>query len=98
LVTFEIFVRPAVDKLSGVLTTKRKKFHAILDHDIESDGRESYLRANVKWNGDTYEAKLVGSQDSGVLSSLVEANALIIIPAGVQSVEQGSIVEAWHLG
>lgn len=97
LVTFEIFVRPAVDKLSGVLTTKRKKFHAILDHDIESDGRESYLRASVKWNGDTYKAKLVGSQDSGVLSSLVEANALIIIPAGVQSVEQGSIVEAWHL-
>ncbi len=97
LVTFEIFVRPVVDKLSGVLTTKRKKFHAILDHDIESDGRESYLRASVKWNGDTYEAKLVGSQDSGVLSSLVEANALIIIPAGVKSVEQGSIVEAWHL-
>lgn len=97
LVTFEIFVRRVLDTLSGVSNTKKLSIHAHLGHDIKSDGRESYLRARVEWVDGNYRANLVGSQDSGVLSSLVLANALIIIPEGVQSLARESIVEVWLL-
>lgn len=97
LVTFEIFVRRVLDTLSGVSNANKLSIHAYLDHDIKSDGRESYLRARVDRVEGKYRANLVGSQDSGDLSSLVLANALIIIPEGVQSLARESIVEAWLL-
>lgn len=97
LVTFEIFVRRVLDTLSGVSNTKKPRIHARLDHDIKSDGRESYLRARVEWVDGNCRANLVGSQDSGALSSLVLANALIIIPAGVQFLARESTVEVWLL-
>jgi molybdopterin molybdotransferase len=97
LVTFEIFVRPTIERLSGIDKTERFTLIARLAHDIKSDGRESYLRASLSRRSYGYEAELVGSQDSGVLSSLVEANALIIIPAGVKKLAAGDKVETWVL-
>lgn len=95
LVTFEIFVRPVIERMSGQPEVMRLNMKARLKHDLQSDGRESYLRAKVEWAGDEYKAELVGSQDSGILSSLVKANALIIVPSGVTSLTKGDTVEAW---
>jgi molybdopterin molybdotransferase len=64
---------------------------------IESDGRESYLRAIVKERDGTLQARLTGHQGSGNLLSLVEANALLIIPAGVKSLAIGAQADAWLL-
>lgn len=97
LVTFEIFVTPTIERLSGLSESNRVVFIARLAHEIKSDGRESYLRANLTRKSYGYEAELVGSQDSGVLSSLVKANALIIIPAGVKTLKAGDKVKAWLL-
>ncbi len=97
LVTFEIFVRPALQRLHGEIQTRRWRLRARLEEPLASDGRESYLRARVRWANQEYHARLTGSQDSAVLSSLVSANALIVVPPGVQSLEAGAYVEAWVL-
>jgi molybdopterin molybdotransferase len=62
---------------------------------IDSDGRESYLRAQVHEENGNFIAHLTGHQGSGNLHSLVQANALLIIPAGVKCVPAGQEVNAW---
>jgi molybdopterin molybdotransferase len=64
---------------------------------VESDGRESYLRAVIEDQDGVFSAKLTGHQGSGNLLSLVQANALLIIPAGVKSLAIGAQVDAWLL-
>jgi molybdopterin molybdotransferase len=64
---------------------------------IDSDGRESYLRAHVQTEDGAFVARLTGHQGSGNLYSLVQANALLIIPAGVKCVPAGEEVNAWLL-
>jgi molybdopterin molybdotransferase len=91
-VTFEVFARAAIEKLSGLEPLPRRRTTVRLAEAIESDGRESYLRAVVNEDG---TAHLTGHQGSGNLFSLVQANALLIIPAGVKSRPAGQEVEAW---
>ncbi|MBV6394684.1 MAG: Molybdopterin molybdenumtransferase [Anaerolineales bacterium] len=92
-VTFEVFARPALEKLAGATMRPRATRPVILAEAIESDGRESYLRAVV--DPVTNLARLAGHQGSGNLFSLVQANALLIIPAGVKSRPAGKPVDAW---
>jgi molybdopterin molybdotransferase len=96
-VGFEVFVRPAILKLSGDANLEHSTFDVILAEAIESDGRESYLRAVVTFEDGQYSAKLTGHQGSGNLFSLVQANALLIIPSGVKSLPEGARVSAWLL-
>jgi molybdopterin molybdotransferase len=91
-VTFEVFARPAIEKLSGLETRPRRRTTVRLAEAVESDGRESYLRAVV---GEDGTARLTGHQGSSNLLSLVQANALLIIPAGVKCRPAGQEVEAW---
>ncbi len=97
MVTFEVFVRPAIRRLHGETGQARLRFVARLDQAIESDGRETYLRAVVEWREGGYHARPTRSQDSNMLSSLVEANALLRLPAGVRSAREGEALEGWFL-
>ena len=96
-VGFEVFVRPAIEKLSGHIYWKRNSGKAITSEAIESDGRETYLRVIVNETESKLVAKLTGHQGSGNLRSLVQANALLLIPSGVKSLPPGSEVEVWFL-
>lgn len=99
-VGFEVFVRPALARLGGASQAAalfRQKVTVTLSGAIESDGRESYLRAIVEQADGKLVARLTGHQGSGNLLSLVQANALLIIPAGVKSLAIGSQAEAWLL-
>jgi len=98
LVAFEVLVRPAILRLSGHRLAERETLLATLRDGISSDGRESYLRARVVWTDRGLEARSVRSQDSSALSSLVEANALMILPAGVRAARKGERVRVWLLG
>jgi molybdopterin molybdotransferase len=98
LVTFEVFVRPALRVLHGARGTGRLRFEAELAEGIESDGRETYLRAVVELKDGGHRARLAGGQDSSVLSSLAAANALIVIPAGVRTMPEGARVRGWFIG
>lgn len=94
-VGYEVFVRPAIRKLAGMNESPRKRIKTKILENIKSDGRESYLRAVVKFHNDEWIARLTGHQGSGNLLSLVQANALLIIPSGVKSLPSGTEVEAW---
>jgi len=94
-VGYEVFVRPALMKLGGLKQYRRPRTVVRLIEKIESDGRESYLRAVVREEDGEWIATLTGHQGSGNLLSLVQANALLIIPSGVKSLPSRAEVEAW---
>ena len=96
-VGFEVFVRPALEKLSGLTSSARLKGTAWLAEDVESDGRESYLRAIVSRENGRLVAHLTGHQGSGNIFSLVRANALLIVPSGVKCLLANSEVEIWPI-
>lgn len=97
-VGFEVFVRPALLKLSGFTYLAHPSVRAMLSETVDSDGRESYLRGRIWQHQDQWFAGITGHQDSGNMRSLVQANALLVIPSGVKSIPAGSRVTAWVLG
>jgi molybdopterin molybdotransferase len=94
---FEVFVRPALDKLSGAPFEPRPRRRARLLEEVRSDGRESYLRAIAGVERGELVVCLTGHQGSGNLLSLVQSNALLILPSGVKSVPAHSEVDIWTL-
>jgi molybdopterin molybdotransferase len=96
-VGFEVFVEPVIFRLRGLMYTGRQVIRVQCEQHIDSDGRESYLRAQVRpgEQSGSWIARLTGHQGSGNLHSLVQANALLIIPAGVKCVPAGQEVEVW---
>ncbi len=94
---FMVFVQPALDRLTGLGERMRNVRHVLTAQAIESDGRESYLRAIVTLEDDIWVARLTGHQGSGNLLSLVQANALLIVPSGVKSVPPKTVVDAWMI-
>jgi molybdopterin molybdotransferase len=96
-VGFELFVRPALAKLVGRSAFERHVVRATLEETVQGDARESYLRATIHERADGLGARLTGHQGSGNLFSLVQADALLIIPAGVKSLAVGEQVKAWLL-
>lgn len=97
MVSFERFARAAVLKMSGKAPLDRPTVQATVRDEIHSDGRESYLRAVVTRSGSGYEATQTGDQGSHIMTSLVRANALLIVPEGVHTVAPGSQLTAWML-
>jgi molybdopterin molybdotransferase len=96
-VGFWVFVRPAINRLAGLPLVPPPRLKAVLEHPVESDGRESYLRAIVSYTNGQRLARLAGHQGSGNLFGLSQANALLIIPAGVKSLPTGHEVDIWPL-
>jgi molybdopterin molybdotransferase len=94
-VGFEVFVRGALQRLGGSSGEGRQTVRVRCEEQIDSDGRESYLRAHVREENGNFVANLTGHQGSGNLHSLVQANALLIIPAGVKCVPAGQELQAW---
>jgi molybdopterin molybdotransferase len=96
-VGFEVFVRPALERLCGLPARPRPVWKVRLAEEVRSDGRESYLRAVVWDEEGVLTARLTGHQGSGNIFSLVRANALLIIPSGVKCVPAGLEINAWLL-
>jgi molybdopterin molybdotransferase len=94
-VGFEVFLRPALLKMGGEANWGRMVVCAELLEEIESDGRESYFRAVVTYQDGRAYARLAGNQDSGNLRSLIQANALLIMPNEVKCLPIGAEVQTW---
>ncbi len=94
-VGFQVFVRPALRKMAGLPEEPRLTREVSLLEPIRSDGRESYLRVSAWHEDGQWVAQLTGHQGSGNLRSLVNANALLIVPAGVTALPAGAKLEAW---
>ncbi|MEN6480775.1 MAG: gephyrin-like molybdotransferase Glp [Anaerolineaceae bacterium] len=94
---FTVFVLPVIYHLKGLQNLDRHAGTAILENDVTSDGRESYLRGKVYFKDTNNYARLTRHQGSGNLLSLADSNALLIIPSGVKSLPTGSEVVFWPL-
>jgi molybdopterin molybdotransferase len=95
LVTFEVFVRPALRRLQGLSQVFRPRVSVELGHDFEPDpSRLEYHRAVVRWQDGRLVATSTGKQTSSRLITMVGANALLEIPAGTEPLPAGSHVPA----
>ncbi len=88
MVTFEVFVRPALAKLSATQHNPLM-IKATLAEDMKSDGRKTYNRVTIQQTDGQYMAHTTGIQSSGALMSMVLADGLVIIPEDVTFVPAG---------
>ena len=92
MVTFELFVRPALRRLRGLAEPSRPTVTARLTEDAgHTMGRQSYQRAVVTPEGGGYSVTPVSKQGSGMMRSMVLANALLVIPADVSVLPAGGV-------
>ncbi|HBC98098.1 MAG TPA: molybdopterin molybdenumtransferase MoeA [Clostridium sp.] len=91
--TFEVFVTPAVKKMTGRKDILSEEFPVILEDDFRSKGdRDNYVYVNIEERDGKYYAHSVGSQSSNALFTLTRSNGVIIIKEGIKSVKAGDIL------
>jgi molybdopterin molybdotransferase len=99
LISFEVFVRPAIRKLRGEAEILDAPFGARFPFEhTYSPGRVFFLRARVEPDGAGFRVAGAGKQDSSFLSSFAAANALIRLPADRGKVEAGEVHPAFWIG
>jgi molybdopterin molybdotransferase len=99
LVSFEVFVRPALRRLMGDATPDRPRVWVHLTESITpSPDRPEYQRAIVRWQDGRLVASTTGAQGSSRLLSMRAANALLVIAPGEERLAVGSQVEALIVG
>ncbi len=90
MVTFEIYVRPAINKMMGKANLVKPLIDAVMEERVtNSDGRRFFARVIVTRRGGKYYAKLTGNQGSGVLTSMSLANGLVIVPEDKKMLDAG---------
>ncbi len=96
MVTFELFVRPAIRKMSGHALPFRRTVPVRLTEPVKVGATlQHFLRAVVTPTTDGgLQARLTGPQGSGILTSMILANALLIIPEGQPETPAGAMVSA----
>jgi len=99
MVSFELFVRPALRKLQGHAALFRRPVTVTVEEEVKIAARLThFLRAIVTRNQDgALMARLTGLQSSGMLTSMVKANALLIVPETSPMVAKGSQLKALML-
>jgi molybdopterin molybdotransferase len=81
MVTFELFVRPAILRMAGRRRLHRPTVTARALAPIgNGDTRRGYLRVTLTPDAGGYGARLTGTQSSGVLRSMVAADGLAVVP------------------
>ena len=96
-VSFELFVRPAIRTLMGLDDVHRPTTKATLETGkalTSPDGRRQFLRGRYADGRVTP----VGGAGSHLVAALAQADALIVVPEDVTSVESGTEVEVVLLG
>ncbi len=99
LVSFELFVRPALLRMAGRRDVTHPRIQVTLAHDIQHDAaRTEFQRATATYRDGNFVATTTGFQGSGRLLSLVGANVLLVLPLGRGDFSQGESVEAFVIG
>ena len=94
MVSFELFVKPALLRLMGHLKTTHSLYQAIIEEDIaNADGRTYVVRVRAWREGGIWHVSSTGPQGSGILRSMVGANGLAFVPGGPRGVRAGETVE-----
>src|SRR5258708_2145520 len=90
MVTFELFVAPAIDLLSGAEARALPLVEARLAEALkEKPGVTHFLPARVEWRGGIPEVKALKWQGSGDIAALAKANCFLVVPADREIIEAG---------
>jgi len=93
MVTFELFVRPAIRRMAGHARLQRPAIRARAAEAIANPGRRrGYLRVALSAGDGGPAARLTGNQGSGILRSMVAADGLAVVP-GDTTIAAGEPVE-----
>jgi len=97
LVTFYAFVREGLLQLAGASPEPLPVLQARCSHAIRKrPGRTELQRGRVSHGPDgTWQVQITGSQGAGILRSMSEANALVVLRHDQGSVAAGDPVEVW---
>lgn len=101
MVSFELFVRPALRRLLGHGETARPRVFVELRNKVATDrSRLHFARARVRRDAETgvLYAEVPEKQGSGMLRSMVGVNALLHVPPGPSPLVAGTTVRATLLG
>ena len=93
-VTFSLFARPAVEALLGLTPAKQLRRRARLATDVRRNpARDQAIRVELELDADQLVARPTGKQDSHLVTSLVRADSLALIPRGDGALPAGAVVE-----
>jgi len=99
MVTFELFVRPAIRRLLGHTKPFRRAVSVRVEEALKTPAPlMHFLRVQVSETAGALSARLTGPQGSGMLSSMASADALLIVPEDVDEVAPGETLQAILLG
>jgi len=96
MLAFMLFVRPAIYKLAGRRRLFPETFHARAEEPMrKKTGRREFKRAILRYAADerTWHVRTTGPQGSGILSSMVVGNCLVILDEDRGDVSPGELVE-----
>ncbi len=93
MVTFQLFVTPAIDLLSGAEAHPLPLVEARLAEALnEKPGLAHFLPARIEWHGTKPEVKALKWQGSGDITALAGANCFLVVPVEREKVDAGESV------
>jgi len=94
IVGFDLLVRPALMKMMGAAEIGWNQAQAILEEDIEEKkGRRKFIRGIYRFDGACLKVKTAGLQGAAILTSMMAANCLIMLPEESEGAKAGEQVE-----
>jgi molybdopterin molybdotransferase len=94
MITFELLVRPAIARMTGLAEAAQPQTEGVLDERYpKRPGRLHAVRCSLALRADGWHARPTGPQGSHVLTSMLGADALAMIEAERGDVEAGERVE-----
>jgi molybdopterin molybdotransferase len=93
MVTFILFVRPALRAMSGLSQNTRRITATLMSDYEKTPGRAHAVRCRITAGEGGWQAQPTGEQDSHILTSMLGANGLAIIPTASGPVSAGTPVE-----
>jgi molybdopterin molybdotransferase len=99
MVTFHLFVQPAVEAMLGRKRVGPPAGRAILASDlILKPGRTQFLRGVLDPGGPVLRVSPFPDQRSGVLKSMVRSGVLVVVPSEAARLNKGTEVEILFIG
>lgn len=93
MIGFNVLVRPLILRLLGTEDEPPASVKAKMSHRVASAvGMRTFLRVSVREVAGTYFADPIATSGSGILSSLTEANGIVVIPENKEGIESGEEV------
>ena len=96
MVTFQLFVTPAIALLSGAAAHPLPLLEARLAEALnERPGLDHFLPARIEWRGSEPDVKALKWQGSGDIAALAGANCFLLVPADRPKIAAGERASVW---